>query len=111
MTLFDRPYPFVHALGGLRRHLLFQPVAGGVQASDGDRHLVGDLRLLRFILISMQSVSSAGVIPGTRSLSVGRKPGYDARNDRWNDPFPFRSGSAGRHEASRCSFRIGHSAA
>ena len=43
MTLFDRPYPFVHALGGLRRHLLFQPVAGGVQASDGDRHLVGDL--------------------------------------------------------------------
>ena len=44
-------------------------------------------RLLRFILISMQSVSSAGVIPGTRSLSVGRKPGYDARNDRWNDPY------------------------
>ena len=43
MTLFDRPYPFVHALGALRRHLLLQPVAGGMQASDGDRHLVGDL--------------------------------------------------------------------
>lgn len=43
MTLFDRPYPFVHALGGLLRHLLLQPVAGGMQASDGDRHLVGDL--------------------------------------------------------------------
>lgn len=43
MTLFDRPYPFVHALGDLLRHLLLQPVAGGMQASDGDRHLVGDL--------------------------------------------------------------------
>ena len=111
MTLFDRPYPFVHALGGLRRHLLFQPVAGGVQASDGDRHLVGDLPVAQVHLDQHAKRFLRRRDPRPRSLSVGRKPGYDARNDRWNDPFPFRSGSAGRHEASRCSFRIGHSAA
>ncbi len=42
-ALLDRPHPVVQDLGILRQHLLLQPVAGGMQAPDGDGHLVGDL--------------------------------------------------------------------
>ena len=95
MTLFDRPYPIVHRPWRLRRHLLFQPVASGVQASDGDRHLVGDLPVAQVHLDQhakrlLRRRDPRHPLPKRRQETRIRRPERSVERS-----VPFRSGSAG----------------